>query len=354
MAVNVRWNLRRLWWLPMTIGFSPTIIRSVMPAPWKRFLKESFEGFFDRHGDALLGFAGSAPGMLTITANLISIPLPALYGTVSLFATGLERYTYDAAAAVPMQAKPPKRELAAIGRGPSLAVTRYCVRLAAEQSWRRLILLGVFVLILLFGSGELKSYARFYVRALAALIPGGIALQLSTARARGHLEGIQQLPHPPVKIGAGYLLAITVLAAPGAAVWALARSVNGMQVTVVNTVSLWAWMVAWSWLACVMMLWLNTRRTIMLGSVPVIAAITWVGFVGRAHLVERAKIDLAAFSDFRATAGAALPLAAATLILLIGLPLFARGLTEYEFGGAKKSGLMLRLINRRAERSLIR
>lgn len=342
MAVNIRWNLRKLWWLPMTIGFSPMILRNVLPSGIKLAIRNAVSGFFERHGDQLVAFAGSSAGVVTFAALLLAIPGAVLFGTVSLFASGLERYTYDASAAVPMQAKPPRRELAAIGRGPALAVTRYCIRLAMEQSWRRLILLGVFVAVLIFGTRELQDYAKFYVRALAALIPGGVALQLSMARARGHLEGIQQLPHSATTIGAGYLLAITVLATPGAAVWALARAVTGVPATVPGVLSLWAWMVAWSWFACVLMVWLTARRFLTVAAIPLIAVGTWVAYAGLTRALEEAKVFATAFGEFRATAGAMLPFTAAAAIMLLGLPLFARGLGEYEFGAAKSTNWLSR------------
>ena len=351
MATNLRWNLRKLWWLPMTIGFSPMILRNILPASVKDAIRVTVSGFFGRNGERLLAFAASGTGIATIALGLLSIPILMLWGTVSLFASGLERYTYDASAAVPMQAKPPRHELAAVGRGPSLAVTRYCIRLAMEQSWRRLILLAVLVVVLVIGSRELKDYARLYVRALAALIPGGIALQLSTARARGHLEGIQQLPHSAVTIGSGYLLAITILATPGAAVWVLARAVTGMPATIPGALSLWAWMVAWSWFACVAMVWLNTRRLLMIGSVPVIAVATWATFAGFHRFVDDGRVFVAAFTEFRVAAGAILPLAVAGVMMVIGLPLFARGLTEFEFASAKKSSRWRELLGRRNARA---
>ena len=346
MAINVRWNLRHLWWVPMTIGYSPTLLRSLLPARAKAAIAQGVAGFFDRHGDQLATFVGSPPGIAAIGVVVVAIPAVMLYGMVSLFASGLDRYTYDASAAVPMRAKPPKRELAAIGRGPALAVTRYCIRLAAEQSRRRLLLLVVCVGVLLVGTPELKNYAQFYVRALAAMIPGGIAIQLSTARIRGDLEGIQQLPHPAISIGVGYLLGIVVLSAPGAAVWVLARSVTGIPATLTNVLSLWGWMVAWSWLACVVMLWLTTRRTLLIVAVPVVALTSWAAYAGVDRFVEGIKAMAVAFGEFRVTAGAALPLSVAGAMIVQGLPLFARGLAEFEFGEARKAGRWLRFGNR--------
>ncbi len=349
MAINVRWNLRHLWWVPMTIGYSPTLLKSLLPARTKAAITERFGTFIERNGDQLAAFAISPLGIASMAFVVVATPAAMLYGMVALFASGIDRYTYDASAAVPMGAKPPKRELAAIGRGPSLAVTRYCIRLAAEQSWRRLIILAVCVAVLLIGTVELKGYATFYVRALAAMIPGGIAIQLSTARVRGDLEGIKQLPHPAISIGIGYLLGIVLLATPGAAVWVLARSVTGIPATVPNVLSLWAWMVAWSWMACVMMLWLTTRRTLMIAAVPVVALTSWVAYAGVPRFLEGIKAMAAAFGEFRVTAGAALPLSFALGMMVVGLPLFAQGLSEYEFGGAQKAGLWLRLLNHRRQ-----
>jgi len=337
MAVNMRWNLRRLWWLPMTIGFGPTIVSSVLPPPWKRAIAEAIRGFFDRNGDAILTFVATPTGAVSIALILVSAALAVFFGTVILFASGVERYTFDAAAAVEMRTKPPRRELAALGRGPSLAVARYCIRLATEQSWRRFLLLGVFVLVLVFGKAELKQYAQLYVRALAAMIPGGVALQLSVARARGHLEGMQQLPHPAQSIGAGYLLAIAILATPGVAVWVLARAVTGISPTVTNVLSLWGWMVGWSWLACVSVVWLTARRTLILATVPLGAAALWVSYRGFNHFPADVRAAVSAYTAFRTLAGAALPLTVAVAIMVIGLPLFARGLAEFEHGAPKKT-----------------
>lgn len=334
MAVNIRWNLRRLWWLPMTIFIGPQIANSMLPPAAKEAIKAAFK----RVGEPILDFLSTPAGIAVLFVVLLAIPVVLFWLAISLFASGLERYTYDASAAIPMSAAPPKRELAAIGRGPTLAVARYCIRLATEQSRRRLILLAVFVAVLLFGTHEMKDYARLYVRALAAMIPGGIALQLSVARTRGHLEGIQQLPHPPITIGAGYLLGIVVLATPGAAVWVLARVVTGMPATVSNSLSLWAWLVGWSWLASVSVVWLTSRRTLMIASGPVLALVTWAVYAGLPRFLDAVRAAATAFGTFRSHAGVAFPLALACAMMIGGLPLFARGLNEYEFSGARKDG----------------
>ena len=331
MAVNIRWNLRRLWWLPMTIFIGPNIVISALPPA----TKSAIGGAIKRSGKPIVHFLSTPMGLAVLLATLIAIPVVLFWVAISLFASGLERYSYDASGATAVLGAPPKRELAAIGRGPALAVARYCIRLATEQSRRRFILLAVFVAVLLFGSAEMKGYARFYVRALAAMIPGGIALHLSVARTRGHLEGIQQLPHPAITIGVGYLLGIAVLATPGAAVWVLARAVTGTPATVTNSISLWAWMVGWSWLASVSVVWLTSRRMLMIASVPVFALVTWGAYGGLPNLVNSGRAMLAAFGEFRGQVGVAFPLTAAAAMMIGGLPLFARGLDEYEFAGPR-------------------
>lgn len=348
MAVNIRWTLRRLWWVPMTIFIGPNILISTLPQATKTAIAD----WFRRVGAPLADFVGTPAGLAVLFAAVLAIPLVAFGATISLFASGLERYTFDASGAVAQLGAPPKRELAAIGRGPALAVARYCIRLATEQSRRRMILLAVFVAVLLFGTAEMKGYVRFYVRALAAMIPGGIALHLSVGRTRGDLEGIQQLPHSAITIGAGYLLGITVLATPGAAVWVLARAVTGMPPTMSNALSLWAWMVGWSWFASVSVLWLTTRRTVMLAAVPLLVLFTWIVYVGPANFFSSAQAAAAAFQSFRAEAGMALPLALAAAMMIGGLPLFARGLTEYEFAGAKNAGPIAALFRRMLTRRI--
>ena len=331
MAVNIRWNLRRLWWLPMTIAIGPNIVISALPPT----AKEAIATAFERTGKPMLTFLATPPGITFMVLVVLAIPVALFWLAVSLFAAGLERYTFDASAAVPMSAAPPKRELASIGRGPALAVARYCIRLATEQSRRRLILLLVFVAGLVLGNHQIRAYAQLYVRVLAAMIPGGIALQLSVARTRGSLEGIQQLPHPASTIGAGYLLGIAVLSTPGAAVWVLARAVTGIPATPGNAMSLWAWMVGWSWLASVSVVWLTSRRTLMIAAVPVLVVATWAAYVGLPNLVDSARAAAAGFVAFRASAGAGFPLALALVMMIGGLPLFARGLEEYEYAARR-------------------
>lgn len=326
MAVNIRWNFRRLWWLPMTLVFAPRILVSMLPAPAKAALSDAAA----RAGEAIATFAASTVGAAVITALVLAIPIAGFLAAVSLFASGLERYAYDDSAAVPLQSPAPKRELGAVGRGPLLAVTRYGIRLATEQSRRRLVLLGVLVAVLLVGSPTLKEYARFYVRALAALIPGGIALQLGSARARGYLEGMQQLPHPAVTVALGYLLAVAFLAVPGTAVWVLARAVTGMPPTAANVVSLFAWLVMWSWLASVATVWLTSRRMWWIASVPIMVLGAWAAYAGPGAAVHGLSATATSVNAFRLHAGAVFPIMLCGALMAAAVPIFARGLSEYE------------------------
>jgi hypothetical protein len=335
MAVNIRWNFRGLWWLPLTLVFGPRILISMLPPA----AKDALSDVAARIGGAIISFASTAGGSAVAVAVVLAIPVAGFFTAVSLYASGLERYRYDDSAAVPMRTPPPRRELGAIGRGPLLAVTRYCIRLATEQSRRRLVLLVVFVAVLLFGSPVLKDYARLYVRALAALIPGGIALQLGSARARGYLEGMQQLPHPAMTIAGGYLFAIAILAVPGTSVWVLARAVTGEPPTVANVLSLFAWLVMWSWLASVATVWLTSRRTWMIASVSALGLGGWALYARLDRFVHGIATAATSFNTFRLHAGAAFPIILCLALLAGALPLFARALSEYEFrGGAKGSG----------------
>jgi hypothetical protein len=149
----------------------------------------------------------------------------------------------------------------------------------------------------------------------------------------------------------GYLLGIAVLATPGAAVWVLARAVNGIPATVSNVISLWVWMIGWSWLASVSVLWLTSRRTMMLVSVPVLLGAAWATYVGPANVIGSAGDALSRFADFRTHVGVVFPLALAGAMVIGGLPLFVQGLNEYEFAAAKAGNWFTRWQDRARARS---
>ncbi|MGH7524232.1 MAG: hypothetical protein ACREK8_07995 [Gemmatimonadales bacterium] len=331
MAVNIRWNLRSLWWVPMTIGFAPQIFLSVVPPEVKRSLARSMQSF----GETVVAVASSRLGEVALLLILVATPLLLFLAAVSLFASGLERYTYSEST-VELNRPPPTRELGAIGRGPMLAVARYCVRLATEQSRKRLILLAVFLVVLVVGPPPIQQYARFYVRALAAMIPGAIMIQLGAARARGDLEGLQQLPHPAVTTAAGHLLAVAALAVPGAVVWSIGRLVDGESTSVAAIISLLCYIAAFSWLAAVGSLWLNKWRTLWLGSGAALLVAAWVWLAGGGSLHAAIPALATQLKLIRTTIGVTLPIMISIAAMLVGLPLFARGLEEYQASAATR------------------
>jgi hypothetical protein len=77
----------------------------------------------------------------------------------------------------------------------------------------------------------------------------------------------------------------------------------------------------------------------MIASVPVLLLVSWALYVRLPNFVDSVHAAATAFGEFRARAGVAFPLTAAIAMMVGGLPLFARGLTEYEFSGGKKDGL---------------
>jgi hypothetical protein len=331
MAINIRWNLRNLWWVPMTIGFAPQLLISVLPPETKAAIRSAAS----HAGNALVAVATSPIGGPVILVILVATPFAMFFAAVSLYASGLERYTYTEST-VQLRGPPPKRELGAIGRGPMLAVAGYCIRLATEQSRKRLILLAIFVIALLFGSQVMQDYARLYVRALAAMIPGAIMIQLGAARARGDLEGLQQLPHPAITTAAGHLIAVAVLAVPGAAVWTLARYIGGDHLTAGSAVSLLSYVILGSWLAAVGALWLTRWRLLAILSIGFALLAAWAWYLSTGNLLTALPTMAANLRSLRATAGVALPIALSVMAILVGLPLFARGLEEYQVTAATK------------------
>jgi hypothetical protein len=329
MAINIRWNLRYLWWVPMTIGFAPQLLISVLPPE----AKNAIRAVASRVGDVLVAVATSPLGGPTLLLLLLALPFVMFFGAVSLFASGLEHYTYSGSTVL-IKGPPPRRELGAIGRGPMLAVARYCLRLATEQSRKRLILLGVFVVALLFGSPVIKDYARLYVRALAAMIPGAIMIQLGAARARGDLEGLQQLPHPAMTTAAGHLIAVAVLAVPGTVVWALARYLGGEHLTAVGAVSLLSYVMLVSWLAAVGTLWLTKWRLLGIASIAFALLAGWAWYLSTGNLLTALPAIVTNLKALRTETGVVLPIALAVTAIFAGLPLFARGLDEYQVTAA--------------------
>ncbi len=326
IAVNARWNLRRLWWLPMTIAFGPRIIIAVLPPAAKDALRDVAISF----GATVGHFATTPVGAVLLIGLLLSTPVVVLLLSVALYVTALEHYQHDTTISDVARVPAPRRELGAIGRGPVLAVARCSIRLATEQPQRRLILFVVFLAGLVFGSVEIKRYAAFYVRTLAVMLPGAVVLQLTAARALGYLEGFRQLPHRPMVVALGHLLALAVLAVPGAAIWVLARAIGGTAPTPGNVTALFALIVTWSWVACVGALWLTRLRTLALAGSIVALLGAWVLYFGWTRSDTQLHAVIAGVSALSAASTAALTIMMALAVMLVGLPLFARGVDEYK------------------------
>jgi hypothetical protein len=237
LGLNARFSLRRLWWLPMTIWLLP----SLLPESAKSMIETTVEA---AAAEVMTWMDAPWRVGLLLLAGLALPVVTAFVGGVALFAQGLARFRPDPAAFGVRLGAAPKRELAALGRGPLLAVARLRLRLAFEQFRRELVIAAVLVAVVVADIGELANFARGYLPILAALVPGGIALQLLTARGTGALEGLQHLPHPRRLVALGHLLAVMVLAVPGAALMALSRAANGNAVTATMVGMSWLWFLA--------------------------------------------------------------------------------------------------------------
>ena len=326
LALNARWSFRNLWWLPVTIFLAPQMLRSVLPVEtqvaigrWFRFAWGEF-----------MALAQTPPGAILLLAALAVIPFLVFLGATLLYASGLERYRHDPNFLAQVLGKAPKRELAAAGRGPLIAITRLRVRLAAEQQWRQLLVLGALLVVVAVGGSEIRQFAEFYIKVMAVMLPGGIALQLVGARAAGYLEGMQQLPHSGRVIALGHLAAVAIMAVPGAALVLLLKAVAGTGVRTVDGVSLWGVYVAGAWVATVLAVWLQRRHILLYGVLPLVLIVAAAFIAG----AERTVMAGAALADWvrtlRGATGAALPLAIAGILATIGVPIFAKGLEHYQ------------------------
>ncbi len=329
LALNARWQFRNLWWLPITIVIGPQIASSMLPPAVKAAIAQSLASL----GRALAAFAITPSGGLAALLAVTLLPLAVFGCATVLFASGLERYRYDANALGAVLGKAPKRELGAVGRGPLLAVARLRIRLSLEQQRRQGIFLLLLLVILLVGSDGLQEFARIYVRVLAVMLPAGIALQLTAARGMGHLEGMQQLPHPPRTVALGHLAAIAVMAVPGATVILLARLVAGRSPGLVEGVMVWGWFVTGAWIAAVLAVWLKPRYLAMMAGALAFALLAWYAIAGGAGMAQQLRALVQGFRSLRASAGVALPMGAAMLVAAVGIPLFARGVEGYQFKG---------------------
>ncbi len=323
LGINARYSMRRLWWLPMSIWLLPQLL----PESAQTVIGDALQ----RAGERAIEWMDAPWRVALVLVAALTLPLLAAFGTgVTFFARGLARFRPDPAAFGVQLGAAPKRELAALGRGPLLAVARLRLRVAFEQFRREAIIAAVLVVVVVADIGQLAVFARGYLPILAALIPGGIALQLLTARGTGALEGLQHLPHPRRLVAFGHLLAVMVLAIPGAALLGLSHAANGVPVTAMSVGMSWLWYLALGSLGAAMAVWATRRRMLR---VAVVVAILGGGLwllASRNASASDVPDYLERFAMLRNAAGPALPLAAAALALIVGMELFARGLASYD------------------------
>ena len=326
LALNARWSFRRLWWLPMTLWLVPQLLPALLPpsvnealAAWFRATWSAFVIAVDR--------PSATPPLIGLIGGLV---LLVFLGATSVFASGLVRFRHDPTALGTMLANAPKRELIAIGKGAVAAVAQLRLRLAAEQFRRELIVLVALFAVAAIGPGETREFARRYLPILAALLPGGIALQLVVSRANGQLEGMQQLPHSRLAIGLGYLVAIAVMALPGSVVLLVTHALAGQAPTLRTAVGTWAWFVAMAWTAAVVGLWLRARYLIALLGSGTLLMVAWLGLAGGDAVLASLAVGASQFAMVRAALGTLLPLVVAVVVACGGLPVFAYALSRYE------------------------
>jgi len=325
LALNARYSLRRLWWLPMSLWLLPTV------------LPESMQAVIGARVEALGAFLlarMATPGWLIGTmAAVLVVPTMLLFGGATLFfAGGLARFRPDPGAlGVPLGAAP-SRELAAIGRGPALAIARLRLRLAVEQFRREAIIVVVLLAIVVADIGRLAELAALYLPILAALMPGAVALQLMTGRANGALEGMQHLPHPRRVAAVGHLLAVLVMAIPGVIVLALAELAKGGSLDALHFVSRWLWYFTFGWMGAVLAVWATPRRLFAVAAVLGGVAAIWWALTAGTPLTDR-LLDVGANARrLQVAMGLLLPLAASGVATVAGMELFAWGLRSYQGG----------------------
>lgn len=324
MAFNARWSFRRLWWLPTTVGFLPQFAIMLLPDS----LQDIVEQWANLAIESLTATAMAPQGATLLLVFGATMIVACFSGATMLFASGLARYQFDPTQLGASTARTSRVELTAVGQGPLLAVARLRLRLATEQFRRELLVLVALFLVAAFGPTGMRDFARQYIPVLAALLPAGIALQLFAGRTTGALEGMQQLPHPARVIGLGHLLAITVMALPGAVALQVLHAMSGEAPTLLSVMSNWAWFVAiaWGWAAAG--LWF--RRRYLFGMLTLLMfGMVATMFFGEDELLGSIVAAVDRYRAVRTAVGPVLPFAVTLVTVLIGMPLFARGLSRY-------------------------
>jgi hypothetical protein len=327
LALNARWQFRNLWWVPVTIMMGPQLLPGLLPPAQEAALERSIRSA----GLALADFAVTPLGAITALLLITALPIAVFAGATALFASGLERYRFDANALAVQLGKAPTRELGAIGKGPLLAVARLRIRLSLEQQRRQAILLAILLVVMIVGPEEIRDFARIYVRVLAVLLPAGIALQLTQARNTGYLEGLQQLPHPALTVALGHVVAVAVMAVPGAIVLLLGRAASGRIPGPVEGLMVWGWFVTGAWAAAVLTVWLKAKYLGILAALVAAMLIGGYAIAGLQGLGVGIGLMVDGFRQLRDWAGVALPIGAALLVSALGIPLFAHGLRTYQY-----------------------
>lgn len=331
LGVNARFSLRRLWWVPMTIWLLPSLV----PEP---ILDAAGEWIGAAGMNVLNALDSPLKVIVAILGGLLLPSVLILTGSVLLFASGLRHYRPDPTAlGLPMGAAP-KRELAALGRGVVVAVARLRLRLSLEQFKRELAIAVVLLVVIVADIGSLGGFARGYLPLLAALMPGGIALQLMTGRASGALEGLQHLPQPRSQIAIGHLVAIGVMAVPGAILIAAGNWAEGGVPSVSALLSRWLWYVALGWALAVMAVWVTPRRMVAAAGIGTAGfAFLWLAN-GRDLYLGRVGAAIDAWPTWRAALGLRLPASVVLLVAVPGVVLFAWGLKGYRQGQTATGG----------------
>ena len=327
LGLNARWQFRNLWWVPVTLMMGPQLLPSLLPPSQEATLELAIRSA----GRALAEFAATPLGVILALLLITALPLAVFAGATALFASGLERYRFDANALAVQLGKAPTRELGAIGKGPLLAVARLRIRLSLEQQRRQAILLAILLVVMMVGPEELREFAKVYVRVLAVLLPAAIALQLTQARGTGYLEGLQQLPHPAVTVALGHLLAVAVMAVPGAIVLLLGRAASGNIPGPVEGVMVWGWFVTGAWVAAVLAVWLKAKYLGILAALVAAMLIGGYALVGLQGVGVGIGLVIDAFRQLKQWAGIMLPIGVAVLVSALGIPLFAHGLRTYQY-----------------------
>ncbi|MEP6590023.1 MAG: hypothetical protein ABJC19_02465 [Gemmatimonadota bacterium] len=326
LAVSARWTVRRLWWLPLSLWLLPQLVATVLPAT----MQASLEEWLARLGHTLVDWLGQPDGRLALGLLLLGALAMIFLASTLLFASGVVRHQYDSTGLGVILGEAPKRELEAIGAGVVLAVARLRLRLATEQFRRELIILVLLFAVAAAGPGETREWARRYIPILAALLPASVAFQLLAARTTGQLEGLQQLPQSRAAIALGHLVAIGVMAVPGALIILVTHALEGRAPTFAGAVELWGWFVVMAWAAASVGLWFRPRYLpyLIAGIIALVAgAVAVLGGTGVLLRLAGAPGSLAAW---RESLGLMLPIMTLLLVGAAGVPLFAYALSRYQ------------------------